>query len=108
MRQIYTVNAIQVVTSEAHPEGAYSVLSGYPKLYDSRNYPAPDGNPNGDADKAFRIAKSAYLAQLSAFYASDTRAMATVTLERADGRMIMAESIGAFPDMTPEEGETAE
>ena len=103
MRQIYTVNAIQVVTSEAHPEGLYSVLSGYPKLYDSRSYPAPDGNPNGDADKAFRIAKSAYLSQLSAFYASDTRAMATVTLERADGRMIMSESVGAFPDMTPEE-----
>ena len=105
MRQIYTVNATHVVTSEAHPEGAYSVLSGYPKLYDSRNYPA-DGNPNGDTDKAFRIAKSAYLSQLSAFYASDTRAMATVTLERADGRTIMAESIGAFPDMTPEEEAT--
>ena len=27
--------------------------------------------------------------------------MATVTLERADGRTVMRECIGAFPDMTP-------
>lgn len=28
--------------------------------------------------------------------------MMVVTLERADGRTIMRECIGAFPDMTPE------
>lgn len=33
------------------------------------------------------------------------RAMWTVTLERADGRQIMRESFGAFPDMTPPEPE---
>ena len=27
--------------------------------------------------------------------------MATVTLQRADGRQIMSENIGTFPDMTP-------
>lgn len=102
MRQIYIVNATQVVTSESHPEGLYSVVSGFPKSFDSRSYPSD--NPNGDEEKALNIAKSAYLAQLSTNYANanSNRVMMVVTLERADGRQIMRESIGAFPDMTPE------
>ena len=99
MRQIYIVNATQVVVSEAHPEGMFSVMSGYPRLFDSRNY-------DGDTEKALRLAKSDYLGRLSAIYAADNRAMATVTLERADGKQIMRESIGAFPEEpTPEEEE---
>lgn len=101
MRQIYIVNATQVVTSESHPEGLFSVVSGYPKTFDSRNYNATEQNPNGDEEKALRMAKAEYLSRLSANYASDTRAMSTVTLEMANGRTIMHESIGAFPDMTP-------
>lgn len=101
MRQIYIVNATQVVTSESHPEGLFSVVSGYPKTFDSRNYDATEANPNGNEEKALRMAKAEYLSRLSANYASDTRAMSTVTLEMANGRTIMAESIGAFPDMTP-------
>ena len=31
-----------------------------------------------------------------------TRSGSTVTLEQTDGRTILRESIGAFPDMTPE------
>ena len=46
MRQIYTVNAVQIVVSEAHPEGVFSVLPGYPKRFDSRNYNATDENPD--------------------------------------------------------------
>ena len=57
MRQIFIVNATQVVTSDSHPEGLYSVISGYPKTYDSRNYPAPDGNPNGNEEKALNMAR---------------------------------------------------
>ena len=103
MRQIYIVNATQVVTSEAHPEGAYSIMQGYPKTYDSRNYNATEQNPDGDSDAALRAAKAEYFARLSANYAgSATRVMATVTLETAQGRTIMSESIGAFPDMTPQ------
>ena len=102
MRNIYIVNATQVVTSEAHPEGLYSMVSGYPKTYDSRNYPAADGNPNGDTDKALDAAKSEYHARLSELYkGSASRVMWTVTLEMADGRTILRESKGAFPDMTP-------
>lgn len=101
MRQIFIVNATQVVISESHPEGLYSVVSGFPKTFDSRSYPSD--NPNGDEEKALNMAMSAYLAQLSANYANanDSRVMMVVTLERADGRQIMRESIGSFPDMTP-------
>ena len=112
MRNIYIVNASQVVTSESHPEGLYSVVTGFPKTFDSRSYPASDGNPNGDEEKALNMAKSAYLAQLSTNYANANpiRVMMVVTLERADGRQIMRESIGAFPDMrpTPEPEEVTE
>jgi hypothetical protein len=108
MRNIFIVNATQVVTSDSHPEGLYSVVSGFPKTFDSRSYPSE--NPNGDEEKALNMAKSAYLAQLSTNYANANanRVMMVVTLERADGRQIMRESIGAFPDMTPEPDEVSE
>ena len=103
MRNIYIVNATQVVVSETHPEGAYSVIQGYPKTYDSRNYNATEQNPDGDSDAALRAAKAEYFARLSANYSgSASRVMAAVTLETAQGRTIMSESIGAFPDMTSE------
>ena len=107
MRNIFIVNATQVVVSEAHPEGMYSVISGYPKNFDSRSYPGVD--PNGDAEAAIRAAKAEYFSRLSANYAgSASRVMATVTLETADGRTVLRESIGAFPDMTPEAEVTEE
>lgn len=103
MRQIYICNATQVVTSDSHPEGLFSTMSGYPRYFDSRNYNATEENPNGDTDAALRAAKAEYFSRLSANYAgSTTRVMATVTLETAQGRTIMSECIGAFPDMTPE------
>lgn len=102
MRNIYIVNATQVVTSDAHPEGLFSVVSGYPKTFDSRTYAAPDGNPNGDSEAALRAAKAEFYSRLSANYSgSATRVMATVTLEMADGRTIMRDAIGQFPVMTP-------
>ena len=101
-RVIYIVNATQVVTSESNPQGAYSVISGYPKTYDSRNY-------DGDIEKALRIAQSEFFGKYSELLKSDTRAMWTVTLERSDGRMIDSKTYGAFPaEPTPEEQEQAE
>ena len=103
MRQIFIVNATQVVTSESHPEGLYSVVSGYPKTFDSLYYGATVDNPNGDEEKALNAAKAEYFGRLASMYiGSPTRAMWTVTLERADGRTIMRECIGAFPDLTPQ------
>ena len=102
LRNIFIVNATQVVISDAHPEGLFSAVNGYPKTYDSRSYNATEQNPNGDASAALNAAKSEYYSRLSANYAgSAARVMATVTLEQADGRTILRESIGAFPDMTP-------
>lgn len=102
MREIYIVNATQVVVSESHPEGLYSVVNGYPKLFDSRNYNATEANPNGDTDAALRAAKAEYFSRLSANYAgSASRVMATVTLTMSNGRTIMSECIGSMPDMTP-------
>ncbi len=102
MREIYIVNATQVVVSGAHPEGLYSIVNGYPKLFDSRSYNATEQNPNGDTDAALRAAKAEYFSRLSANYAgSATRVMATVTLTMSNGRTILSECIGSMPDMTP-------
>lgn len=101
MRQIYIVNATQVVTSDTHPEGVYSVLPDYPKRFDSRNYNANEQNPNGDESRALEVAQAEFYSRVSANLTAANRAMWTVTLTRADGRQIMRESRGAFPDMTP-------
>ena len=94
-RNIFIVNATQVVTSDSHPEGLFSVISGFPKNYDSETY-------NGDAEKALNAAKSEYYSRLSANYAgSATRVMATVTLSQANGQLVMRDSTGAFPVIAP-------
>ena len=101
MRQIYIVNATHVVVSESHPEGVYSTVPDYPKRFDSRNYNATDANPNGDEARALEVAQAEFYSRVSANLTAANRAMWTVTLTRADGRQIMRESRGAFPDMTP-------
>lgn len=88
-RNVYIVNATQVVTSEAHPEGLFSVMSGYPKNYDSMNYASEDA--------ALRAAKAAYYDQLGKNYAATNRAMTTLTLVMANGKQILRDSEGAFP-----------
>ena len=103
MRQIYTVDAKQVVPSAAHPEGVYSSVTGYPKTFDSRSYNATEDNPNGDPERAYIVAKADFLAQQSALMVSDSaRVMWAITLTRADGKQMMQESWGALPDMTPQ------
>lgn len=89
-RNIFIVNATQVVTSESHPEGIYSIMSGFPKTFDSNG---------ATEEQALNSAKAAYYDQLSKNYANTNpnRVMTTVTLEMANGRMIMSEPIGAFP-----------
>ena len=101
MRQIYIVNCFHVVTSQSHPEGVFSTVPDYPKQYDSRNYNATEQNPNGDEARALEVAQAEFYSRVSAFLTANNRAMWTVTLTRADGRQIMQDSRGAFPDMTP-------
>ena len=101
MRQIYIVNATQVVISDSHPEGVYSVLNGYPIYRDSRDYERTEANPNGNEELALIVAKADFSDIVKQLSLARNRAMWTVTLTRADGRQIMRESWGAFPDMTP-------
>ena len=97
MRNLFIVNSTQVVTSESHPEGIFSVTSGFPKVFDS--------GEGGDIEATMKTAKSAYYAQLSTNYgnANPNRVMTTVTLETASGQQILHESIGGFPMSEPEE-----
>jgi len=103
MRQIYTVNATQVVTSESHPEGIFSTVPDYPKQYDSRTYPAPDGNPNGDSDTALIVAQAEYADEVKALTVANNpaRVMWAVTITDAKGVQIARKTWGAMPDMTP-------
>lgn len=95
-RNIIIVNATQVVTSESHPEGIFSIMSGFPKVYDSGN--------DGDIEQNMKTAKAAYYDQLSKNYANanPARVMTTVTLEMASGEQILRESIGGYPVIEPE------
>ena len=102
MRNIFIVNATQVVVSDAHPEGIYSILPDYPKQYDSRNYNATEQNPDGDEARALDVARAEFYSRVSAFLTAANRAMWTVTLTRADGWQIMRESEGTFPNATLE------
>lgn len=95
-RNVIIVNATQVVTSDSHPEGLFSVMSGFPKIYDSVNY-------DGDIDQTMKAAKSAYFDQLSKNYSYTNRAMTTVTLEMANGRQLLYESVGRFPTVASAE-----
>lgn len=103
MRNIFIVNATQVVTSDSHPEGLFSVVSGYPKTYDSRSYNATEQNPNGDSDVALIVAQAEYADEVKALTIANNanRVMWCVTLEQANGVQIMRKAWGAFPDMTP-------
>lgn len=98
-RTILTVNAIQVVVSQANPQGIKSVVDGYPKDFDSSRSPY-----NGDIEATMKAAKAEYYDRLSKNYADTNanRIIKTVTLENVRGETILRESIGAFPDMTPQ------
>lgn len=89
MRQIFTINAIQVVVSDSHPEGVKSNVTGYPKDIDSRNY--------ANDEIALIVAQADYADIVKQLSLASNRAMWTVTLERADGRQIDRRTWGAFP-----------
>ena len=103
MRNIYIVNATQVVTSDSHPEGAYSAVNGYPIRRDSRDYERAEANPNGNPEIALIVAQADYAAAVRDLTTANnpTRVGWAVTLERWDGVQVSHKSFGAFPDMTP-------
>ena len=103
-RTIYIVNATQVVTSESHPEGMFSVKPDYPKTFDSMRY---DNSP----ERAFEVAEAEYRSCESAMLldTNSTRVMQTITMERSDGVPYYHRCKGAFPVVPePEAEEPAE
>lgn len=96
MRQIYIVNATQVVISDSHPEGLWSVKQNYPKTFDSLRY-------NSD-EEAFNAAESDYRSLESAMLidSNPSRAMQAITLEYANGKSIYHRSKGSLPIPAPE------
>ena len=101
MRNIYTTTAMQIVTSEAHPEGTYTNVTGYPIRRDSRDYEATEQNPNGNEELALIVAQADYANAVQALSLAHNRAGWAVTLERWNGVQLARKSFGAFPDMTP-------
>ena len=103
MRRIFVVNATQVVTSDAHPEGMFSVIQTFPKYYDSREYGATEENPDGVESDALAVAEAEYTDQVKQLVLAKNpkRAMWTVTLSRTDGTTIRHRTEGGFPDVTP-------
>lgn len=99
-RTIYIVNATQVVTSDAHPEGIYSAKPDYPKTFDSLRY---DNSP----ERAFEVAEAEYRACESAMLldTNAARVMQTITMERSDGTPYYHRSKGAFPIVSEPETE---
>jgi len=99
-RSIIIVNATQVVTSAQNPKGLLSVVSGYPKTFDSELSPY-----NGDIELTMNAAKGEFYDRLSKNYldTNANRVMKTVTIVTADGRSVLpAECIGGYPS-DPEE-----
>ena len=108
MRQIYEVYATQIVVSESNPQGVLSVISGYPKYFDSRDYKATVENPNGNEEIALYAAREEFNGEVKRLSMADapTRVGWVVTLVRtSDGREIDRRSWGGYPDMTPPEPE---
>lgn len=103
MRNIYVVNAVNVVTSLANPQGVYSNVPDFPKLFDSRNYGASESNPNGNTDTALIVAQAEYADEVKALTVANNpnRVMWAVTLEDAKGVQIARKTWGSMPDMTP-------
>lgn len=91
-RDIIIVNATQVVTSESNPQGIMSIVSGYPKIFDSINY-------NGNLEAAMKAAKADYYDRLGINYANTNpnRVMTTVTLEMANGHQLLRGFVGDLP-----------
>lgn len=102
MRNIFIVNATQVVVSESHPEGVYSAVTGYPIRRDSRDYERTEENPNGNEELALIVAQADYADAVKNLSVAHNRVGWAVTLELWDGVQIARKTFGAFPDMTPE------
>lgn len=85
-RQIFKVDA-QIVDAN----GAFHVLDGYPKTFDSNNY-------QGDIDKAQKRAEGDFSEAWGAMCKRDDRLLQTVILSTVDGFQIEKKSMGTITD----------
>ena len=105
MRNIFTVEAKQVVVSESNPQGVLSKVPGFPVDFDSRSYKATEQNPNGDESIALLAARANYQNEIVTLATAENanRVGWSVYIVRAsDGKQIDLYSYGNFPDMTPQ------
>ena len=94
VRQIFEVFA-RIVDAN----GAYHILDGYPKQYDSRSY-------NNDVDKTLKRAQSDAFDVASTFTggSGDTRQLQCVTITTADGVLVEKHSFGKIADVPAQNG----
>lgn len=88
-RQIFKVDA-QIVDST----GAFHVLDGYPKTFDSNSY-------QNDIGKAQKRAEGDMSETWGAMCKRDDRLIQTVMLSTVDGFVIEKKSMGSFPADEP-------
>ena len=86
-RQIYIVTA-HIVDAN----GAFHVLDGYPKTFDSKNY-------DNDIDKTQRRSEGEFAEAWGAMCKRDDRQMQTVILMTADGIVIDKKFSGRIADV---------
>ena len=93
-REIYIVSA-HIVDAN----GAFHMLDGYPKTFDSNSYSSSE-NP---VETAMRRAEGDFSDCWAAMCKRDDRMIQTVILEAADGYQIDKKSYGGFPSEPVEE-----
>lgn len=94
-------NIYEVYAKIVDANGSYNTLSGYPKVFDSRNY-------NNDIDKTVARAKAEWHETFGALLKRDDRQLQTVILMSADGFVIENASIGKIADLPDPEPEPEE
>lgn len=94
-------NIFEVYAKIIDANGAYNTLTGYPKVFDSRNY-------NNDLAKALQRAKGEFHETFGAMCKRDDRQMQMVLLMTATGQVIERQTIGDVPDEPEPEPEQNE
>lgn len=94
-------NIFRVEAWVVDANGTFTVLTGYPKNFDSNNY-------DGDSDKALKRAMGDFSEVFGAFCKRDDRQLQTVILTQVNGQLIDRKSLGALVEPEPAQPEEPE